>query len=101
MSLPRAHFRHNPRILPHLFLCGIPIEIFMKVIEAKERQGRYLREMFPWLAQVHPTQQVVEARVVAEPHHLAALSSGRTFSMTQVWEPKSRPAVKAMRCPSG
>jgi hypothetical protein len=30
---------------PHLFLCGIPIQIFMKVFEAKERQRRYLREM--------------------------------------------------------
>jgi len=35
----------TPEASPHLFLCGIPISIFMKVSEAKERQGRYLREM--------------------------------------------------------
>ncbi len=29
---------------PHLFLCGTPIQVFMKLFEAKERQGRYLRD---------------------------------------------------------
>ncbi len=49
MSFSRAHFRHNPGAFPHLFLCEVPIQVFMKVSEAKERQGRYLREMFPRL----------------------------------------------------
>jgi hypothetical protein len=35
----------NEKPLRILFLCGIPISILMKVLEAKERQGRYLREM--------------------------------------------------------
>jgi hypothetical protein len=32
---------------PHFSLYEIPISIFMKVFKAKERQGRYLREMPP------------------------------------------------------
>jgi hypothetical protein len=34
------------------FLCGIPIQVFMKVFEAKERQGRYLGEMPPRFVRV-------------------------------------------------
>ena len=34
----------------HLFLCGTAIKVFMKVFEAKERQGKAIREMYPWLA---------------------------------------------------
>ncbi len=50
---------------------------------------------------VHAPQQVLEAKVGPLAHHLTALSSGRMFSITQVCEPKDRPAVKAMRRPSG
>ncbi len=35
-----------------MLLCGIPIEILMKVFEAKERQGKAIREMPPYLVRV-------------------------------------------------
>ncbi len=68
MSLPRAHFGHNPKALPHLFHCGIPIQVFMKVFEAKEGQeDTFVKCLLDWSrVQGHPQQQVLEARVVTE-----------------------------------
>jgi len=40
----------TPETLPHLFLCGIPMEIFVKGFKAKERQGKAIREMPPRLS---------------------------------------------------
>ncbi len=53
------------------------------------------------LPEVQAAEEGLEAKVGPLAHHLASLSSGRMFSITQVCEPKDRPAVKAMRRPSG